>query len=616
MIARLFVFLFVLLNSSQVIAQSGDDEAFFRRGVLLFKQGKYVSASLDFKEIINHFPSGVWVQPSYMLLSKTFFQLGEYEKAESTALELKNRFPKSPYTEWTSYLVASCKYKNGEPVRAAEILAELVRKTHDDSLKIRSLSALKYSIVPALDNNELNRILEENGITQMDLDSAEPFTSPETKLRIAVAVPDSSSTIGTGKWEGASSFKIGLIAPLTGINADLGLQLFKGVQTVFEKEDTTGDPKVELLVEDTESDPVTAALVTRKLIEEGVIAIIGPVLSETTVVAAVEAQSHDITFIAPTSQSVGLTRLGQCIFQLNFNPVIQAEALAHFALTSLKASNYVVIASSEWWGEAVTQTFSKEMEKSGAVRVWTEFIDPTLPISDQNIVMNIRDHAPESYAKKDSLVVFDYGNVFQDSLFIKRDIIVRGEKKLPSINSIDCVLISAASEDVIQIAGQLVEYNVDTVILCDSGWWINESAFEGGEEYIEGAYVVAPPGELSGGIGLSYFNGSSKSSNTRDIPLMKGADACKLLLYCLKNGARNPSKIIEMHESIIDYQGVSSKITFERERHVNTAVDFVRVQQGRYVRVDKTVKRTSYKSFEVESRTVSIQPENSLSSNP
>ena len=97
---------------------------------------------------------------------------------------------------------------------------------------------------------------------------------------------------------------------------------------------------------------------------------------------------------------------------------------------------------------------------------------------------------------------------------------LRGERKLGPVDSIDCILVSATSEDAIQIASQIMEYNISTVIMGDYGWWSNENAFEGSEKYIEGAYVIAPAGELSGGVGLSYFNGVSRPLETRDIPLM------------------------------------------------------------------------------------------------
>ncbi len=396
-------------------------------------------------------------------------------------------------------------------------------------------------------------------------------------------------------WEADSQIRIGLLSPLTGINEVLGIQLLKGVQTALENSSLAKELKVELIVEDTCSDPVTAVLKTRRLIEAGVFVIIGPVLSESTIAAATESQTHGIPFLAPTATNNGLTRIGRYIFQLNFNPGIQARALADFAVNTLDFSNYAIIASNDVWGMTVAETFTGEMENLGATNIWTDNLNPDVSLTNHEILMNIREHAPESQSSMDSLVVIYHGNAFPDTLVLKKSPMLRGERKLGPVDSIDCILVSATSEDAIQIASQIMEYNISTVILGDYGWWSNENAFEGGEKYIEGSYVIAPAGELSGGVGLSYFNGVSRPPETRDIPLMKGADALNLILHCIEKGARDPEELVGLLESIKDFQGVSSRITIDPERHTNTAVEIIRIENGRYIPYGTASNDTMYR---------------------
>ena len=591
----LISFLILCTYTGEIFAQSGEAEALFRRGVVLYKQDKYVSASLDFKEIVNSHGSSPWAYAAQMMIAKTYFNLGDYKLAESTAVDLRNLYPKGRYSEWSYYITAACRLKAGEANQAASILAELIQETDNKELKSRSLSALKFSFSPAIENEVLLKILDDHGIKQSDLDAAKPFGSYASRDKSNDLYSDSNTAKRTRDWETDSYLKIGLLSPLTGINADLGIQLLKGVRTALENSTLAKELNIELIVEDTGSDPVTAVLKTRRLIEAGVLVIIGPVLSESTIAAATESQAQGIPFLAPTATNDGLTHIGKNIFQLNFNPGIQARALADFAVNTLDFSNFAIIASNDVWGMTVAETFSGEMEKLGAVSIWSDNLNPDISLTNHEILMNIREHAPESLTSMDSLVVIYHGNAFADTLVLKKNLLLRGERKLGPVDSIDCIMVSATSEDAIQIASQIMEYNISTVILGDYGWWSNENAFEGGEKYIEGAYVIAPVGELSGGVGLSYFNGVSRPPETRDIPLMKGADALNLILYCIEKGARDPEELVGLLESIKDFQGVSSRITIDPERHTNTAVEIIRVENGRYIPYNTASNDTMYR---------------------
>jgi len=572
-------------GAGRVSAQDNDVEALFRRGTVRFKQGKYVSARLDFKEIISEFGSSQWAYPASMMIAKTYFYLGDYELAEVAAAELRRSVPGGRYTDWSFYIEAACRFKQGDPLRSAELLAELAVKTSDTGLRSRSLFALRSVISPVMESTELKAVLERFGISPSDIVSAHPPETFSAEGGVDGFAVEETHPREVLAWERSSSIRIGLLAPLTGFDSELGIQLLRGVRTAFERRSVIEGTEIELLVEDTESDPVTAVLKTRKLIHDGVMVIIGPVLGETTIAAATEAQSHNIPFIAPTATTIGLTRIGPSIFQLNLNPSVQAEALADFAARRMNYTTFAVIASNDMWGKTASASFSRAMEERGARSIWMELLNVYYTNAPHDILMNIRDHAPESESDLDSLAIIDYGYGLMDTLLVKKTPFFRGERKLGPIDSIDCIFVSATSEDALQLASQIMEYNIKTTILGDYGWWSNEIAFEGSQQYIEGACVVAPAGELAGGIGLRYFQETPGKPDTRDIPLMKGADALNIILYSIGQGARDPETLVRTLESIRDFQGVASLITIDPVHHTNTAVAVIRIENGRYVRI-------------------------------
>ena len=70
-----------LLPYGSCFAENLETEALFRRGLTQFQQGKYVSARLDFNEIITDRPTSPRIPPSCMMLSeapKGFFIMATF----------------------------------------------------------------------------------------------------------------------------------------------------------------------------------------------------------------------------------------------------------------------------------------------------------------------------------------------------------------------------------------------------------------------------------------------------------------------------------------------------------------------------------------------------------
>ena len=73
----------------------------------------------------------------------------------------------------------------------------------------------------------------------------------------------------------------------------------------------------------------------------------------------------------------------------------------------------------------------------------------------------------------------------------------------------------------------------------------------------------------------------------------KGYDTCAVLLHCLVQGASNPNVIVETLESVRDFRGLSSLFNIDPESHMNTAIEFVQVVNGEYIKVDRNIMSRS-----------------------
>jgi len=566
-----------------VTAHSQDDaEAVFKRGLVQYRLEKYVSARIDFRTLINAYPYSSRAVEAYVMLAKTLYRLNAFAEADSVSVKLRTTFPHSRYVEWTFYLQAACAYRTLNTDAALASLARLAGSARDSTLKANSLKALRYAIQPICPPERFAGALQRFEIDPFALDSTQPYTESPPPPQIG-REPSPFPASPKKPWELSPSLRIGLLSPLSGSNSEFGSFLVNGVKAAFAGTDSIDGKPLELLVEDTESDPVVTVLKVRKLAEQGVVAIIGPIYSISNITGAVESNTHGIPFIAPTATDVGLTSIGDGVFQLNFTPSVEAEALADFAVNTLSISTAAIVASRDSWGNEMAKVFAREMEKRNARIIRTVFFTPDSETEDMTGVMKeLRAYAPKPPAFSDSTQAVS-SVALPDT--VESDSTYYSSRTLTPITTIAGVLVSATSRDAVKIASRIMEYNIQTVLLGDSGW--NDlSVPEDGKRFLEGAYLIAPFGTLSGGIGVSVIQGTRPLDDSETVA-MKGYDAAHLLLHCIRQGARDPEGIVHALEAIRDFHGVSSVISIDPERHTNTAIEFVRIKDGTYQRVQR-----------------------------
>ena len=96
----------------------------------------------------------------------------------------------------------------------------------------------------------------------------------------------------------SDKIKIGLIVPLSGDYSELGNSIIKSVRLAINKID---DERIEIIPEDTRSNPIDTLRVSKKLYEEGVRIIIGPVFNENTKYLD---ELKEVTFLSFTNKII------------------------------------------------------------------------------------------------------------------------------------------------------------------------------------------------------------------------------------------------------------------------------------------------------------------------
>tara|TARA_B100001250_G_C19665976_1_gene729280 strand:+ start:311 stop:1039 length:729 start_codon:yes stop_codon:yes gene_type:complete len=96
----------------------------------------------------------------------------------------------------------------------------------------------------------------------------------------------------------SDKIKIGLIVPLSGEYSEIGNSIIKSTRMAINK---INDDRIQIIPKDTRSNPIDALRVSKKLHDEGIRIIIGPVFNESTKYLD---ELKDITFLSLTNKII------------------------------------------------------------------------------------------------------------------------------------------------------------------------------------------------------------------------------------------------------------------------------------------------------------------------
>jgi len=140
--------------------------------------------------------------------------------------------------------------------------------------------------------------------------------------------------------------KVGVFLDLSGPTASFGQSTLKGVKLAAAEINNhqIGDGRrVELIIEDDFGRPYEAATVVQRLIDQKKVhALIGEVASSNTLAAAPIAQNAKVPMIISATHPA-VTQVGDYIFRTSFVDPFQGQALAQFAIRTLRARRVALL---------------------------------------------------------------------------------------------------------------------------------------------------------------------------------------------------------------------------------------------------------------------------------
>jgi branched-chain amino acid transport system substrate-binding protein len=159
--------------------------------------------------------------------------------------------------------------------------------------------------------------------------------------------------------------KIGIAGPMTGPQAKMGMDFRNGVTIAIEEWNEKGGilgKKIEMIVGDDQADPKQAVAVANKLVNEGVIGIIGHFNSSCSIPASDVYNRAGIPMITPASTNPQLTERGyRGVFRVCGRDDQQGMVAAQFVLNQLMTKRVAIIHDKTTYGQGLADEFKKNI---------------------------------------------------------------------------------------------------------------------------------------------------------------------------------------------------------------------------------------------------------------
>ena len=350
----------------------------------------------------------------------------------------------------------------------------------------------------------------------------------------------------TKKTDEAATIKIGGLGPLTGPLAIYGVTATNGSKLAFEEINKNGGilgKQVEFVLFDEKRDSTEAVTAYNRLVDEGVVALVGDITSKPSLAVAEIAAQDNMPMITPTGTQFNITEAGPNVFRVCFTDPYQGVILANLAKNNLKANTVaIMVNNSSDYSDGVAEAFIKEAERLGLKIV-----------------------AKEGYAEGDK----DF----------------RAQLTKVAATNPDVLLVPDYYEQVALITTQAREVGVKSTFIGPDGWdgvakALDSSAYGAVENsYFTNHYSVEDTNEKVQNFLKAY------REKYKDEPSAFSAlsyDAAYLMKDAIeKAGSTDKDAIVKaMKES--DFAGVTGHLRFDEKNNPVKAVTVLKVVNGNY----------------------------------
>lgn len=168
---------------------------------------------------------------------------------------------------------------------------------------------------------------------------------------------------------GKKSYTIGFQLPLSGSNAQLGINMLDGAKLAVEQANAKGDLgfTVKIAQSDDAGNPADSPAAAQKLIDNSaVVAVLGPGFSATTFAAEPHFKEAGLVSVSPSATRADLTSSGFTnFFRVITGDTAQGKKMADFVAVTLKSKSAYVVDDKSAYGAGLVKFVKDELTAKG-----------------------------------------------------------------------------------------------------------------------------------------------------------------------------------------------------------------------------------------------------------
>jgi branched-chain amino acid transport system substrate-binding protein len=344
----------------------------------------------------------------------------------------------------------------------------------------------------------------------------------------------------------STPIKIGAILPLTGINSDLGNSVRAGLEEAENEINKKGE-KLKVIYEDSQGDVKTALTIAQKLIEIDKIDAMIVFLDPISVALAPVTNEKKIIQISLTVNPE-INKLSDYSFTIF--PVVDSEIPVQIEYVKSKKPKKIAI----FHVNVPSHVYAKdklisEMEKEGIISRDDVHIE-TIQVNDADYSTQL---AKIASFKPDLLITYIYPS------FLNR------------------------------FYKQISVFKINVPILMNLGGIGLPYVDSQYTNYVENTVFTAPIFYTRENEKLKNLIEKAKNKNQKlDLTMFAyGYDSLSILFNALLNSNKDINKAIEFIKNLRDYQGVSGKITIDKNRNSQVEIRLTKYKNGNFVPYEK-----------------------------
>jgi branched-chain amino acid transport system substrate-binding protein len=515
-----------------------------------------------------------------LFIAKCLVAQQQYAEAGGWLADCRTKFVDGRYVDMFWYLSGYAAYFQKEPVRAAEYYLEAYRQTRDSRVRELIVASLSPLFTRWLDAAAMRRLAEQ---IPEGPPAAEFYyrwgERSEHRGRYSLAERNYREVLRQGKNTPryrearqrlellrdrlANTARIGLLYPASGPLIDFGIRMMNAAQLAADiwRQDHGGF--IEILAEDTHGEALYASAAARRLLDQGVSAIVGPLTSESAVAAANVLACERLLHILPLASQTGLTTLSENLYQLSPTPPIVGETLARYAIDSLGDSVFAIVAPDEPYGHEISLAFQKTALQQGATVFPVQFTQP-----------GQTDYRRELMRIK--LIVLR--ELYDSTVFYTPDGDTLDEEQVPVY--FGGFFLPGDADDLNDIVPQIRFYNIFPHCLGTDGWSLPEGLSRA-REYLEGAIFASAEYRPDDDPLWARFASAwqNRYGGRPDLVAARTYDGIILAATLMERGGASSDPA---GATLSEFNGVSGTITFSPNRE-NMHVPLYGYHQSRIV---------------------------------